>query len=736
MSSTIRSTATSANAANQISTSTPLGPLQQQYQQPIYNNNNFANFRTYATSTSPAPFTSTQSQLKNFPTNNFNPIYSTPSSFNVPQRPSGSVPTPFNSLSNVNNNNNQFNYNNNQKNLFNSNTTSSSPSSSSSSAKQQSGKSFDNHNPINNYQTTSPFANHQPIYNQKQPFLTNYTNSASTRLAPSAQNQATVRQQSVQSTRNQRTNNNNERVPTTAPPIKITTQNNAARTTQKPNFSQQDYINQFNFEQQRLSQQRQQAQSQPQQLRLQPQPQSQPQSQSQTHTQEQSRPQISLEQKRLQLHYDINDYLSTDKSTPLSQYSPTSEQYRSVQTYSHPNADYPSSKQNKKIVEAYTQKYNAPKQTSQTQKHLPNFAFTTTTVSNRNAAPNAYDQYKQFQTQQDRPAPIAPQASFNSPINVPGSYASKPTQNPIAPPESTNQNSIPSTVKKFSTLVPKENYAPTTFKPAFYFNVAKQINDHLSTPSKQQNANSFISSQPTTSTTSTVRSTSINYSQQQSYNQQLNYKQPQIHSPSQLQSQLQPISKPQQSNQSAAKTTNANGNGNGNAGGIDEHDGQYHPELYEKDFARYKIKNRKKQQQQKFQSFNSQNFNNAKSYVPNVQSEKQKSFISSVEEEILNTAHSQNIAATGNELWAANSKAANANAKQSNAISSKIPSTTAKGTTIKSTTNKQPQTINKKTSSEKRDEDVSYDYAYYDSGNDAPHEYSDLEIIDFGKTKN
>lgn len=630
--------------ANQISTSTPLGPLQQQYHQPIYNNN-FANFRTFATTTtttqSPAPFTSTQ-QSNNF--RNFNQIYSTPSTFSAPQRPIVSVPTPFN------NHNNVQQFNNNQKIIYNTN---------SSLTPAKIGKSFDNHNPINNYQTTSPFnSNHPSNHNQKQQtFPTNYTNNASTRLAPAAQNQLQYTP-NIQSHRNQRTNNNNERSPTTNTPQKVTTaQRTASISTYRPSFSQQDFINQYNLEQQKLSQQKQQS------------------TERNPQTNNRNAP-ISLEQKRLQLHYDINDYLSTDKYTPENQYSPTSEQYRSVQTYSHPNADY-SPKQNKKIVEAYTQKYNPPKQASQSQ---PPFTFPTSTISNK---PHV-EQFRQYQTQQDRPtaSPQQQQASFNAPINVPSAHL-QPTPNPPSA-ESTNQNVIPSTVKKFSTLVPKENYAPTTFKPSFYFNVAKQINDHLSTPARQQNA--YVS---TTTTTTTIKP-QINYNQQQQPFNQFNYNQPQQHFIA-----------------AAPKTIN---------GEIDENDGQYHPELYEKDFARYKIKNRKKTQQQQQKPFN---FSNIKhfNHAP------KKSTATSSEDEILNTAHSQNIAATGNELWsAANAKkAANAKNIQAQSKAPTIPPTNS------TTSTKKPHA--------QRDDDVSYDYAYYDSANEQPvNEYSELEVVDFGKT--
>lgn len=161
---------------------------------------------------------------------------------------------------------------------------------------------------------------------------------------------------------------------------------------------------------------------------------------------------------------------------------------------------------------------------------------------------------------------------------------------------------------------------------------------------------------------------------------------------------------------------------------IDENDGQYHPELYEKDFARYKIKNRKKQQQisqisQKQHFAKPQtDFGVGNKHQSNINRGTQKGFGTSVEEEILNTAHSQNIAASGNELYIS------AKSKQLQKISTNAPTNAP--------TNRPNISKKENLSISKDEKDVSYDYAYYDSGNDTPHEYSEFDLPDFGKTRN
>lgn len=628
----------------------PLGPLQQQYQQPNYNNN-FINFKIQ-TSTSVPTSTTQKSILR---PNNFNNINSTPADFNVPQRPVVSVPTPFNT--NYININNKYDTNGkivnnafiNHKASYNTNT--------SNVSRQNSGRVFDNHNPVNNYQTTSPFANHK-TFEKHIP-----ANNTVLRLAPTQNNQLSQQNKSsAQSTTNNTFYQSNQYYSTTVHPPTTTTTTHTQNirnplTPERPNFSQQDLINQFNFGQQKLTQQKQTNNN----------------ANINRHPDAQNA--LTSEQKRLQLHYDINDYLTTDKYTQ-NQYSPTSEQYKSVQSIS--SVTVPQISQSTPI---FTRKFN-------------DAVFSTTPKINR----QQYETNNQYQTQHDRPSNL--QYTSNSKINDKIVHT---TSKSIIP--STNENNyVPSSTKKFSTLVPKENYAPTTFKPLFYFNVAKQINDNLSTISKVKTATETLTYSSTSTTSRSVPIEPI-------FNRGSIVSRPNFSESTVIKPQI-----PQQPSKQI------------NAGVIDENDGQYHPELYEKDFARYKIKNRKKQQQisqisQKQHFAKPQtDFGIGNKHQSNTNRGTQKSFGTSVEEEILNTAHSQNIAASGNELYIS------VKSKQSQKISTNAPTNAP--------TNR-PNTSKKENLSISKDEkDVSYDYAYYDSGNDAPHEYSEFDLPDFGKTRN
>lgn len=673
-SSTVRANP-STTIANQVTSSTPLGPLQQKYQQSNYNNN-FASYRV--------PTTTTTTTTTTISPNNFNNLFSTPSAYTIGQRPIVSSPQPFNSNNNVNTfARNQIQNNNN---LLNNNFTKS----------QQNGKSFDNHNPINNYQTTSPFANQQPIFSNKKFPLANFNggaNNTATKLVPSSNNN-----QFAQTTKSpfnnqqnfgnanfyQSTNNNNQRsngqseryISTTTTPKATTQDAISSRNPMKlepPNFNHQDFINQYNLKQQQLVQ---------------------------TNRRFEDQTRLTAEQRRLQLHYDINDYLTTDKYTTNSRYSPTSEQYRSIQTFSADQSTR-SNFQAKNAIETFTQNFNAANNDKyQTQS---SFSIPSTTISSK----QQYDTFK-YQTQQDRPLQRSQSQAFVPITNEQNVLAVKASQLGQVSPrqlinehvsEASSSNAIPS-VKKFSTLVPKESFfAPTTFKPAFYFNVAKQINDNLSTPLRTV-GNSLSASTPikapsttTTTTTTTVRPISVSFNRNLEPARGFNFNQPQSVLPTQT-----------------------------NPTEIDENDGQYHPELYEKDFARYKIKNRKKQDRQKLQPIN-KTFNNLEIN----RGFHRNSGTSSTEEEFLNTAYSQNIAASGNELF--NTKNSRKSGKQTqNTVKTAIvnPITTTTTTTTKKTLPAQSSV----------DKDVSYDYAYYDSANDTPNEYSEFDSIsDFSKTK-
>lgn len=299
---------------------------------------------------------------------------------------------------------------------------------------------------------------------------------------------------------------------------------------------------------------------------------------------------------------------------------------------------------------------------------------------------NDYNDYKQFnQNQVQRsttPIPIdispstynpqrhSPQSVINS---SPRGFSQNPSFNiPNVPTTKksntdkyqtvsrTNENYTPSTVKKFSTLVPKESYNPTTFKPGTY-----KKNFDISTPKfilPEYTPKQVI----TTSTTTTLPPPKTT-----------------TNSPPKF----------------LVQTQNLN---------IDEDDGQYHPELYEKDFARNKLKQRPANRQQQYYNNHNNNQNNYNNFQTTTVS------YQSSEDEFLKTAHSINIAASGNEIRAEKARQAS-------------PRPFSKAPTI-------PPNATSTKKSPTKDKDASYDYAYYDSGNSK--DYSEYDLIeDFGKTK-
>lgn len=215
-----------------------------------------------------------------------------------------------------------------------------------------------------------------------------------------------------------------------------------------------------------------------------------------------------------------------------------------------------------------------------------------------------------------------------------------------------------SQTKKFSTLVPKDQFYPTTFKPATYKKVIQGYDQKLGTSTKFA-ASSYL---PSTSTT-TYR--------------------------------------PQPASDQG-----------------DEDDGQYHPELYEKDFARNKLKSRKQQQRPSYD----RNFDRRPSEAPT----------DTEDDEFLNTAHSLNIAAGANQLRAEKTK-------QSSPTAFRTPTTSYVSATTTTTTKRPISPPKNKQSSKKShkgaNEDTSYDYAYYDSFSGNPQDYEYDLISEFGKTR-
>lgn len=395
--------------------------------------------------------------------------------------------------------------------------------------RQQNARVFDNHNIINNYQTTSPFSNQRTFANH---LITNNTvlrptsTFANTVASPVFSQQKPTNESGFYPS-------NQYLVTTTmqSPPIPQSQIVRNSLPQERPNFNQQDLINQFNLEQRKLLQQKQ----------------SQSNNnynnnnannnnvQNSNQRSNDAQAYLSLEQRRLQLHYDINDYLTTDKQNTPVQYSPTSEQYRSIQPFSNSNVKTLQSNQ------FFSQK---------SQEAL----VTTTPKINRLSIETNYNQ--QYQTQQDRPSqPPNHKPNFNAQLNNRSDFTTTTKQTSV-----NNNNIISTSTKKFSTLVPKENYAPTTFKPLFYFNVAKQINDNLSTPTKPKATNDDLI------TSTTLRSNPIT----PIFNRNLEFSQFNFRELPEKKQQTLPLQ------QQAPKNLQTN------ITEIDENDGQYHAELYEK----------------------------------------------------------------------------------------------------------------------------------------------------------
>ncbi|XP_055586573.1 mucin-2 isoform X3 [Uranotaenia lowii] len=304
-----------------------------------------------------------------------------------------------------------------------------------------------------------------------------------------------------------------------------------------------------------------------------------------------------------------------------------------------------------------------------------------------------------------------------------------------------NDNNTPSTIKKFSTLVPKELYNPTTFKPnAFSKKALLQFVIQKPDPKPQEKVNPappkstiYVPTVPpvTTSTTTTTASPVQRKPQQIQF-----FQQPQL-----------AFNAPSTTTTTTTKRPDQ----------IDEDDGQYHPELYEKDFYRNRVRtktgngnNNKAAQDQLTASRN--NFFQQSTPVS------QSLSSGSDEDEIFRTAHSQNIAASGNDLILERARQAAAKinefllsssvkptqtpptrktAHQSSSSSSRASSSSSDGK-ANSRVNPRPfskaPTIPPNATSTKRpsDDKDEYDYAYYDLGN---HDIPEYEVIeDFGRT--
>jgi len=288
--------------------------------------------------------------------------------------------------------------------------------------------------------------------------------------------------------------------------------------------------------------------------------------------------------------------------------------------------------------------------------------------------------------------------------------------------------------KKFSTLVPKENYNPTTFKPNTYSKKPLDTKiEKISNPNKYYSQ--IITNAPT------IGTTTIAPIQQQYNNNQFN---------------SQTTTSRYANYFSTSTTPRPLGIG-------EEDDGLYRPDLYEKDLFKNKARTTRintvstgvssaapvrtsvssaapvrtsVSSSAPVKNTLFQFYQTSTTIVPPVRNYIQNSD----EDEFLKTEHSQNIFASGNQLRAEKEKEKlfGRTYEQYSETSSPrpfskptLPPSTSQSTTLRTTT----RTIPKSTSSVKPkvDKDVSYDYQYYDTNGD--HEYTEVEAIeDFGRT--
>lgn len=282
-------------------------------------------------------------------------------------------------------------------------------------------------------------------------------------------------------------------------------------------------------------------------------------------------------------------------------------------------------------------------------------------------------------------------------------------------PQITSRSEI-RTHKKFSTLVPKDQYNPTTFKPNNNFSkkpvdqFAPQKLEKIQNPDKYYSQ--FTSTQTqTTQLTSTANTTP--YPQINNFHTQ------------QFQHNNFQHQTTRQSNYFSSTTT-ARPLAEG-----EEDDGLYRPELYEKDFYRNKAKTTKITPAPVRNTFNNFYETTSTTFKP-----QNHNNFNSGEDELFKTAHSQNIFASGNALRAEkerektvvkyNHYQTTITEKSSpRPFSKPTPPVTPSSTTLKTTV---------KPRREKIEKDVSYDYQYYDS-NAEQNDYPELETIEeFGKT--
>ncbi|XP_058467306.1 mucin-5AC [Malaya genurostris] len=355
----------------------------------------------------------------------------------------------------------------------------------------------------------------------------------------------------------------------------------------------------------------------------------------------------------------------------------------------------------------------------------------TTTIATENVTPSTYNPVNYRPQQKPQQIRNHPQSFNQNPFDprtttTASVTTSTTTLRPVTNERyqiisrSASDGHTPSTIKKFSTLVPKDQYNPTTFKPNAFSKKAL-LQFIVQKPEKVQEkpiaapvkSTLYIPTVPPLSTTTTT-TTAAPASRRQSTSF---FQQPQ--------KPIQPI---------ISTTTQRSED-------INEDDGQYHPELYEKDFYRNRVKAKfnqeRKQNQDPLSATRKQSFQQS----PVVS---QSLSAASDEDEIFRTAHSQNIAASGNDLILERARQAAVKINEFLSSSSVKPTVAAptKRSSQSSADNQQVNpkpfskapTISPHATSTKRpsDDKDEYDYAYYDTGSPDVPEYDVIE--EFGRT--
>lgn len=389
---------------------------------------------------------------------------------------------------------------------------------------------------------------------------------------------------------------------------------------------------------------------------------------------------VSLPQK---FNFKTQKYESVEPQNPTTQfYNPN---------YETKGTDQPkfNSEPTKSAPVKQTHKTYAPRQSS--------------TAALDDNKPTTFNPQQYYQSEQSQYQNLSPRG-FSLAAQKQQELSSKTTQ-PVIHPQITSRSESRNH-KKFSTLVPKDQYNPTTFKPSNNFSKKPVDFGGPQKLEKIQNPNKYYSqfTQTQAPSTSTVNTTP--QPQFTDYNTQFQH--------NNYQHQTTRISNFYSSTPSVRPLREG-----------EEDDGLYRPELYEKDFFRNKAKTTKITSAPVRNTFNNnfyQSSTTTKS-TPAPSSDQDESG----EDEFLKTAHSQHIFASANELRIEKERERNLvkyNDYSTTITEKSSPRPFSKPTLATSTTKKPKKQV----------KDVSYDYQYYDT-NAEQNDYSELEAIeDFGKT--